>query len=332
MKKSYVLLFSAIILLLAACNSNNQENTDGDKSQLEKVSFALDWTPNTNHTGIYVAKEKGYFEDEGLDVDIVLPGEVNTGQLISTRKADFGISYQESLMMARNEGLPLVSVTAIMQHNTAGYASPTEKNITSPADLEGKIYGANMSELSKAIMKTLMEESGADYKSVESKNIGDSDFFVAIERDIDFSLVFQGWTGIEAEIRDVDLNMIFLNDYAEALDFYTPIIATSEALIDENPELVEKFIRAAVKGYEFAINEPAEAAQIVIDSVPDINAELVERSQEWISTKYQDDASQFGIQEKERWELVRDFMIEHDLIESDFNIDQAFTNDYLPKE
>src|SRR5699024_6495566 len=120
-----------------------------------------------------------------------------------------------------------------------------------PADLEGKVIGMTISDLSKATMKTLMEESGADYTKIESKNIGDSDFFIALERDIDFSLVFQGWTGIEAEIRGVDLNMIYLKDYAEGLDFYTPIIATSEALIKEDPELVERFIRAAVRGYQF---------------------------------------------------------------------------------
>src|SRR5690625_130503 len=189
--KHYILLLSLIVMLMTACNSGDSEknknsDVDENKTNLTSVSFVLDWTPNTNHTGIYVAKKKGYFEEEGLDVDIILPGEVGSGQLISTRKADFGISYQESLMMARNEGLPLVSVTAVMQHNTAGYASTTEKNITTPADLEGKVIGMTISDLSKATMKTLMEESGADYTKIESKNIGDSDFFIALERDIDF--------------------------------------------------------------------------------------------------------------------------------------------------
>lgn len=330
MKKRYILFISLVVILLTGCNEKAAKNESAD-DDLEKVVFALDWMPNTNHTGIYVAQEKGFFADEGLEVDIVLPGEVGSGQLISTQKADFGISYQESLMMARNEGLPLVSITAIMQHNTAGYASPAEKGIEEPADLEGKVIGMNLSPLGEAQIKTLMGESGADYTKIESKNIGDSDFFVAVQRDIDFSLVFQGWTGIEAEIRDVDLNMIYLRDYADGLDFYTPIIATSEQLIEENPELVEKFIRAAVKGYEYTIDEPAKAAEILIKSVPDLNEALVEQSQEWISPKYQDDAERFGIQETYRWEDVRDFMIEHDLIEADFDIDASFTNEFLPE-
>lgn len=330
--KRYVLIISILFFFIAGCNTDNVDNEGDEKAELEPVTFVLDWTPNTNHTGIYVAQSEGFFEEEGLDVDIILPGEAGAGQLISTGKADFGISYQERLMMARNEDLPLVSVTAIIQHNTAGYASPVEKNITSTADFEGKVFGANMNELSKAIMETSMAEKGADFNKVKSTNIGDSDFFVAIKRDIDFSLVFQAWTGIEAEIRDQDLNMIYLRDISDALDFYTPIIATSEQLIEEDPEMVEKFIRAAVKGYEFAMDEPEKAADILIESVPDLDEELVKRSQEWLATKYQDDAEVFGIQETERWEKVRDFMIDHALIKADFDIDQAFTNDFLPKE
>lgn len=329
MRKKLIVLVGVLMLVLAGCGNN--DDASDDTNDLRKVNFALDWMPNTNHTGIYVAKEKGYFEEAGLDVDILLPGEVGSGQLVASRKADFGINYQESLMMARNEGLPLVSITAIMQHNTAGYASPAEKNITEPADLAGKVYGANLSPLGEATMKTMMEGSGVELDDIKSTNIGDSDFFVAIQRDIDFSLVFQGWTGIEAEIRDVDLNMMYLKDYAEGLDYYTPIIATSEALIEEDPELVKDFIHAAVKGYEFTIENPAEAAEILIEQVPDLNEELVTKSQEWLSPRYQDDAEHFGIQEKVRYEKVRDFMMEHDLLEEDFDIEKAFTNEFLPE-
>lgn len=329
--KRFSLLMSVVLLFVVGCSAEGTSKNE-EKQELEPVTFVLDWTPNTNHTGIYVAQAEGYFEEEGLDVEIIMPGEAGAGQLIATGKADLGISYQEGLMMARDSDLPLVSVGAVIQHNTAGYASPVEKNIVEPADFENKVFGASMSELSKAIMKTSMEENGADYTKVKSTNIGDSDFFVAAKRDIDFSLVFQGWTGIEAEIRGEELNMIYLNDLSEGLDFYTPIIATSEKMIAEDPETVEKFMKAAVKGYEFAIDKPEAAADILIESVPDLNAELVTESQKWLATKYQDDASEFGIQETERWEKVKDFMVEHDLIEADFDVEKAFTNEFIIKE
>ncbi|MGM8213896.1 ABC transporter substrate-binding protein [Virgibacillus sp. W0430] len=333
------LLFLLLIALLAVVGCGNNETEDASApaekeegtDDLTPVKFALDWTPNTNHTGIYVAKEKGYFEEQGLDVEILLPGEVRVNQLLAAGKADFGISYQEGLTQARSEGLPLVSVAAILQHNTAGYASPVDKNITEPSDFEGKKFGAYGSDLEKAMMTTLMENDNADVEQVDFITTGDSDFFVAVERDVDFSLVYYGWTGIEAELRGVDLNMVYLADFADELDFYTPIIATSEEMISANPETVEKFTAAAVKGYEFAIDHPEEAAQILIDAEPDLNPDLVKRSQEWLSPRYQDDAERFGIQEKERWQKFADFLLENEIIDEAVNVDDAFTNEFLPE-
>lgn len=335
MKKLLALLL-IVVLLVAGCGSNDDETTGSTTEESDKeltpVKFSLDWTPNTNHTGIYVAKEKGYFEEQGLDVDIMLPGEVGVNQLLGAGRADFGISYQEGLTQARSEGLPLVSIAAILQNNTAGYASPVEKDITSPKDFEGKKFGATGSDLEKAMMTTLMEQENANVEAVEFITTGDSDFFVAVERDVDFSLVFYGWTGIEAELRGVDLNMVYLADFAEELNFYTPIIATSEDMVNNDPETVKKFTAAAVKGYEFAIENPEEAAQILIDAEPDLDPELVKRSQEWLSPRYQDDADQFGIQEKERWQKFADFLLNNEIIDEAVDAEKAFTNEFLPEK
>lgn len=335
MKRVYIYLLGFVLIVMAACGQQENATSDGNNENtggLKPISFSLDWTPNTNHTGIYVAKEKGFFEEEGLDVDIMLPGEVGANQLIATGEADFGIGVQEHVTIARDEDLPIVSVAAIIQHNTAGYASPVENDITEPKDFEGKTFGAVGNDLERAMMQTIMEENGADYNSVEFKNIGDADYFTAVERDIDFSLVYQGWTGIEADLRDQDLNMVYLKDFSEALDFYTPLIATSEKMIEDDPDTVEAFVHAAIKGYEYAIDNPDEAAEILIDSEPDVDAELIKQSQKWLSEKYQDDADQFGIQEKERWEMTKDFMLEHEIITKDLDMEEAFTNEFLPQE
>src|SRR5699024_12116837 len=121
-------------------------------------------------------KEKGFFEEEGLDVDIMLPGEVGANQLIATGEADFGIGVQEHVTIARDEDLPIVSVAAIIQHNTAGYASPVENDITEPKDFEEKKLGAIGNDLESAMMQTIMEENGVDYSSIEVKNIDDADY------------------------------------------------------------------------------------------------------------------------------------------------------------
>ena len=330
MKRAILLITAIFTLILAGCGGNNNEVTN--EEELTPVSFVLDWTPNTNHTGIYVAQAQGYFEEEGLDVDILLPGEVPSTQLISTGKADFGIDFQEHVIMARDEGMPIVSIAAVIQHNTAAYASPVEKGMTEPKDFEGKVFGAYGSDIERAMLETIAKENGADIDKITFQNIGDADFFVAVERDIDFALVYQGWTGIEAELREQDLNMVYLKDFSEALDFYTPIIASNEKMMEENPKTVEKFMRAAVKGYEFAIEHPEEAADILIEAEPDLDEDLVKKSQNWLADKYQDDAAQFGVQSQDRWEVFHEFMLDYDLIEAPIEVEKAYTNEFLPNE
>lgn len=326
-----------IALFITACGSdtentaNDAENNDDESSgDLEKVNFVLDWTPNTNHTGIYVAQAKGFFEEEGLDVEIMLPGEVEANQLVATGKADFGVSYQERITMARSEDLPIVSVAAVIQHNTAGYASPVEKGVTGPKDFEGKKFGGIGTPIQEAIMRTIMANADADVDKVEFLNIGDSDWFTAVERDVDFSTVYYGWTGIEAELRDVDINMIYYTDFADELDFYTPVLTASEDLVENDPELARAFVHAASKGYEFAIENPDEAADILIESEPDLDPELVKESQAWLADRYQDDADQWGEQELDRWEKAIDFMVENEIIDKEISAEDAFTTEFLP--
>jgi len=224
------------------------------------VSLFLDWTPNTNHTGIYVAKEKGFYDEVGLDVDILLPGEVSAEQLVATGRGEFGISFQTEVTQARAQDLPVVSIGAIIQHETSGYASPVEKGIESPKDFNGKVYGAYGSLLEESMIELVMSRDGAEMDDVEIVQLGNSDFFIATENEIDFVSIFYAWTGIEAEIRDVELNFIQKSEYAEELDTYSPVIITSENMIAENPEIVQAFMDATVKGYEFAIENPSEAA------------------------------------------------------------------------
>lgn len=330
-----ILILASLLFVVVGCgtdDSDNQSTTNEDGETLTPVKLVLDWTPNTNHTGLYVAKEQGFFEEEGLDVEIMLPGEVGSNQLVASGQADFGVSYQERVIMARPEGLPLVSIAAVIQHNTAGYASPTDKNIQSPKDFEGKKFGGIGVPLQESMMRSIMEQNDADVDKVEFINIGQSDWFTAIERDVDFSTVYYGWTGIEAELRGLDINMMFYTDVSEGFDFYTPVLVTSEEMIENNAETVRKFVHAAAKGYEFAIENPSDAADILIDSVPDLNPDLVKRSQEWLADRYQDDAPQWGIQELERWEMPIDYLYESGITDEKTDPEASFTNEFLPEK
>lgn len=337
MKRLFILLVMAVFAL-AGCQSNKTQTNSTSNEQaketneLEKVNVVLDWTPNTNHTGLYVAKENGYFAEQGLDVEIILPGDAGADQLIASGKAEFGVSYQESITLARTQDVPLVSIAAVIQHNTSGFASPAAKNILSPKDFENRVYGGWGSPIEQAVLETLMNTEKADIDKLEIVNAGDADFFTMANQGIDFAWIYYAWTGIEAELRGEDINMVYLTDYSEKLDYYTPVLATNEKMVAEKPETVKAFVAAASKGYQFAIEKPEEAAGILTKAVPELDAELVLESQKWLADKYQDDAPRFGEQKLEVWKNYAEWMKENGVLEGDFDPKTAFTNEFLPKE
>ena len=113
-----------------------------DKKDLEKITFVLDWTPNTNHTGLYVAQELGYFEEAGLEVEIVQPPEDGAEVLVASGKAQFGVSFQDSMApaFAREDALPITAVAAVIQHNTSGIISRKGEGMDTPKGMEGHSY------------------------------------------------------------------------------------------------------------------------------------------------------------------------------------------------
>ncbi|SMB90726.1 ABC-type nitrate/sulfonate/bicarbonate transport system, substrate-binding protein [Desulfonispora thiosulfatigenes DSM 11270] len=331
MKKLSILLISLLALsLFVGCAK--EEVKEGQKADTNKATLMLDWFPNTNHTGIYVAKEKGFYEAEGLDINIVQPPEGGTVQIIGAKKAEFGISYQEEVTNARSEEIPVKAIAGVIQHNTSGFASPMVKNIKTPKDLENKAYGGWGTPAETAMIKALMEKHDADFKKVKMINIGSADFFTSVQKDVDFSWIFYGWTGVEAELKGMDLNYISLNEEEPILDFYTPVIIINEDLEKENPALIKKFLKATSKGYEYAINNPEEAANILVAKVPELDKDLVIASQKYLSEKYQGDADKWGIMEEGRWENYAKWMFEQKLIAKEIDSSKAFTNEFLPKE
>ena len=322
-----------MLLVVAGCGGANA-GTEGNEKQgdeLIDVKMMIDWTPNTNHTGIYVALENGYYKDHGLNVTIINPGEIPPEQVVSAGTVEFGIGNQENVTQARIQDVPLVSLAAIIQHNTSGFAAPASKNIKSPKDFAGKVYGSYGGEPERAIIKTLMEKEGADIEQVKFVNVGTTEFFAAVEQDIDFLWVFYAWTGIEAELRNEPIDMIYVNEFSEKLDYYTPVIVTNEQMINERTDVVKAFMAATSEGYEFAIDKPEEAAEILLKAAPELDRELVIASQKWLSPRYKEDALRWGEQSRDVWRLYGEWMYDNGLIEKQLEVDQAYTNDFLPE-
>lgn len=326
--KSLVMIAAAASMLLTACGKEKSED-----ASLKKVTVILDWTANTNHTGLYVAKEKGYYKEAGLDVEIVEPAEGSSLQLVAAGKGDFAISYQEDFTYAltADTKLPLKAIAAIIQHNTSGYSSPKAKGIKTVKDFEGKVYGGYGGPSENAILETVMKEAGADPSKYTSVVVGDEDFFMATKNNIDFELTFEGWTNMEAKLRGEEVNFIPLRELNENLDYYTPIIASSTKVLSEDSDMVTKFMEATTKGYEFAIENPEESAEVLVTAVPGIDKELAVESQKYLAGQYKADATRWGEMKDSVWNNYTKFMLDNKLISKDLPASEAYTNEYLPK-
>ncbi|MFF2015835.1 ABC transporter substrate-binding protein [Paenibacillus sp. NPDC058177] len=318
--------------LLSGCASSGKEQAQGTK--LEPTSVILDWTPNTNHTGLYVALEKGYYKDEGLDVQIVQPSEGTASTLIAAGKGDFGVSYQEDVTYALTgkEPLPIKAVATIIQHNTSGFAAPKSKNIQGVKDFEGKVYGGWGSPSEEAILQAVMEKNGADFNKLKLVDIGNDDFFAATQKNVDFAWIFEGWTGVQAKLKGVELNYIPARELDPALDYYTPILITGTKTIAENPDKVRKFLKATEEGYQYAIDHPEESAELLLKHAPEIDKTLAVESQKFLATQYIADAPAWGQMKTEIWSGYAKFLKDKGLIPTDLKPEEAFTNEFLPKK
>lgn len=333
MKKKNILIISLFILSILTTGCGHQPTTDTTVKQtapLQKATMLLDWSPNTNHTGLYVAQDQGYYQEEGLEVTLLQPDEGSNTKLVATGKADFAISAQESMTQARAEDIPVISIATIIQHNTSAFASLKSTNILSVKDMENKRYGGWGTPVEEAVLTAIMTDAGANFKKVTNISIGDMDFLSTIGRTADFEWIFYGWEGINAEINNMPLNYIFLSNLKSILDYYTPIIITNEDHINNQKDLVKKFMRATSKGYEFAINHPEEASDILLKAVPELNRDLVKKSQVWLSPRYQAEAVKWGIQKLSVWTEYALWLNEHNLIPKMTDPNQSFSNEFLP--
>ena len=329
-KKKLPLIIMSILSLTILAGCAKKETT---KNGLEKVTLILDWTPNTNHTGFYVAKDLGYYEDLGIDLEIVQPSDGSSLQLLAAKQGDFAISYQEDLTYAKTSDnpLPLKAIATIIQHNTSGFSSPKEYGIETVKDFEGKTYGGWGGASEEDILRTVMEKNGADFSKVTSVISGDEDFFAATKNNIDFMMTFEGWTNVEANLRGEELNFIPTRELDSALDYYTPIIVAREDSINEDKEMIAKFMEATTKGYEYSIENPKAAAEILTKAVPEISLELAVESQSYLASKYKEGVTVFGEMKDSVWNNYTKFMLDNKLINKDMNASEAYTNEFLSK-
>lgn len=328
MKKIICIILSVLLisLSLASCSGDNSS----DKA---KITFILDWTPNTNHTGIYVAQKLGYFAEEGLEVEIAQPPEDSSVVLVASSKADISISFQDSLAaaFADDEPLPVTAIGAVIQHNTSGIISRKGEGMHTPSGLAGHTYATWNGAIELATLKAVVEADGGNFDEVELIPSTVTDEVSALKTSsVDSIWVFYGWAGVKTELEGLETDYFAFSDIDPVFDYYTPVIIAGNKFLSERPEDAKAFMRAVSKGYEYAINNPEEAADILCEAAPELDKELVTASQKYLAGKYKDDAEKWGIIDKDRWNAFYEWVNREGLTEGKVPLDYGFTNDYLP--
>ena len=321
-KVSKILILCLILILIVSC---------GKSKDNKKIRIVLDWVPKTNHTGLYVAKDLGYFKEEGVDVEIVQPPEGSTTALIGAGGAEFGISFQDTLAksFAKENPVPVTAVAAILQHNTSGIISLKEKGIDSPKKLEGKKYATWEDNIEQAILKKLVTDDKGDFSKVKLIPYTITDVVTGLKTDVDAVWVYYAWDGIATERAGLQTNFLKIRDYGEELDYYSPVIIANNDFLKKNPEIAKKVLKAIKKGYEYAMKNPEESAKILVKNSPELDINLVTASQKWISKEYQSDAKEWGIIDARRWNRFYEWLYKNKAVEHEIPKNFGYSNEYL---
>lgn len=308
--------------------SSNETEAAGEQTD---ITLVLDWTPNTNHTGIYVAQEKGYFEEAGLNVTVVQPPDGGAEQIVASGDAQFGIGFQDTMAPAltSNEPLPISAIAAVLQHNTSGLVSLEEKGIDSFGKMTGHSYATWDSPTEQAILKKLVEDDGGKWKDVELISTYVEDIVAGLNSDIDSVWIYSGWDGVKLEMEGISTHFLPFKDADSVFDYYNPVVIGNDSYMNEHPDVVKAFTEALKKGYEFAAENPDESADILLAAAPELDENLVRRSQAYLSKEYVSDATSWGVIDSARWNAFYSWLNANKLVEKELPADAGLWPEHL---
>lgn len=321
----------AVALALAACTGGGP--ADGPADGATPLTVVLDWTPNTNHSGLYLAEANGWFDEAGLDLRILEPGETSGLQLLATGHADAVYSVAESLVPARAQGVDAISVAAVIEQNTSSLIFETSSGISRPRDLVGQVYGSYGSALETALIEALVACDGGDPAGIRTAPLASADFRIGLTEDqFDYAWVFDAWDTIRLRDLDgLDVGTIAFADHTDCIpNWYTPLVAVAGSTLEERPETVRAFLAALDRGYRAAMTDPAAAADALLAESPELDSELVRASAAYLATRYSADPGAWGRQRARTWDAFVGFLETEGLLEPGFDTDAAWTDDYLP--
>ena len=308
------------LLAAAACAESEPERAS--------VKLALDWFPNANHVGLFIAQNKGYFDAEGLDVEMYTPSDPSTVlQTVGAGSDHFGMSYQPDVLLARDKGVPVVSVLGVVQHPLNSVMTLETSGLTAPSQLKGKKVGYPGIPTNEPLLDTMLKQDGLrGLEDVEMVNIGWNISESLIGEKVD-AVIGAYWTheSIHMENLGYPVNVMRMEDWGVP-DYYELVLVTGESYLAENEDVVERFVRAMKRGYEEAIAD----AQAGVDVLAAANEGEIDEAIDRPGADLLVDLWQlpggggFGTQETARWDGFVQWMKDNGMIDGSLQASAAY--------
>jgi len=331
------ILFSSLIavLLLAACAGLSDQgasvvDTPEDATEIPLVSIRLPmgYIPNVQYAPFYVALDKGYFRDEGLDIEFDYSFETDGVALVGANELQFALVSGEQVLLARAQDIPVVYVMAWWQDYPVGVIAKTESNIRAPEDLSGKRIGIPGPFGASYIgLRALMSVGGVAESDIKLDSIGFNQVEALAADQEQAVVIYVNNEPVQLEAQGYDIDVIRVADYVELA---SNGLISNEITIAENPELVEKMVRAAMRGISDVLANPEEAYEIskkFIEGLEQadqaVQREVLNQSIEFWRT------DRLGYSHRAAWENMQVVLIEMGLLDEELELDRAFTNQFV---
>lgn len=299
-----------------------------DNSELEKVSLRHSWIIDVNTAGYITAIEKGFYKDEGLDVTINPGGvDANPITMVASGSDTFGnIAGSEEIIMARDKGIPIKSVFATHQNNAYVFITKKDSGIDSPNDFEGEKVFVQYGKGSEILYRALMKKINVDTSKIEEVPLK-FDYSEFLSSNVPIAPAFINNQVVIFENQGIDLNIFYPKDYG--ITSYGYLIITKDSTIKNNPELVQKFVRATAKGWKYALENKEEAVDFVLKYNSELDRDLqMQVFNSAIQNMITND-EKIGTMKKDRWESTQDILLDQELISKKFPIEEVYTTEFL---
>lgn len=322
MKKMF-LIFLVFVVLSSILFMGCTQKTDSDK---DNVKLRLKWIHQSQFGGFHTAEQKGFYEQNGIDVDII-PGGAESPSIImvASGSEDFGVVGMGQLMEARAKGVPVVALMNIYRKNPLIWFS-VNPNITKAEDFVGKKVGVTVGSNSDILFRAMLKEADVDINQIE---------IVPVKYDISILLAgkidaYEGYLinqPLSARKYGFDTYIINPTDYG--INFYGDVLFTTEKMIEQNPDLVRRFVNASLEGWKYAYNNPDESVSYTLKYSDQLTLEHETEMMYGSLELIKPDDKPIGTIERSVLEEMQDLLISNDILEEPINIDELYTTKFL---